>query len=184
MSPLKSSPLEGNKAPFVRGFMYIYQGAKREPGVGVKERTGREVGWGGGLRGRLSNCLHVNFKLNSPCPGTIYTLNANLFFFFPLSLLLLRSLLFFFLFGDTWLLMEKCKWTYVWKVWPFGFAEMLQIRFARIRTSDLQQVSNTVTASTWQEFSFLRFKIKIFWRNLFILMSWIEISRTRKKKGS
>lgn len=98
MSPLKSSPLEGNKAPFVRGFMYIYQGAKREPGVGVKERTGREMGWMGGggvLQGRLSNCLHVNFKLNSPCPGTIYTLNANLFFFFSLSPFVVVTSIFF-----------------------------------------------------------------------------------------
>lgn len=35
--------------------------------------------------GRLSNCLHVNFKLNSPCPGTIYTLNANQFLLLLLS---------------------------------------------------------------------------------------------------
>lgn len=66
MSPLKSSPLEGNKAPFVCGFMYIYQGAKREPGVGVKERTGREVGWGGGRE-----CCGADFP-------TVYMLISNL----------------------------------------------------------------------------------------------------------
>lgn len=55
--------------------MYIYQGFKREPGVGVKEKG---VGVGGS-RGRLSNCLHVNSKLNSPCPETICTPNANHF---------------------------------------------------------------------------------------------------------
>lgn len=54
--------------------MYIYQGGKRDGGVGVKEWVAV-----GGSRGRLSNCLHVNFKLNSPCPGTISVLNANHF---------------------------------------------------------------------------------------------------------
>lgn len=88
MSPLKSSPLDGTRLSLLRGFMYIYQGARREPGVGVKERIGE--GWRRGwLQGRLSNCLHVNFKLNSPCPGTIYTLECK-FFFLPLS----RSLFF------------------------------------------------------------------------------------------
>ena len=76
MSPIKSSPFKRNKAVFVWGFMYNYQGAKREPEVGVKEKGTED---GGELQRRLSNCLHVNFKLNSPCPGTIYTPHSNKF---------------------------------------------------------------------------------------------------------
>lgn len=163
MSPLKSSPLEGNKAAFVRGFMYIYQGAKKEPGVGVKERTGREVGWGG-------ECCGADFP-------TVYMLISNLtalvlepfihwmqIFFFSPSLLLLWSLLFFFPFWRHLTVDGKMQMNvrmeslalWIW-VKRMQFAEMLKICFDWIRSSDLQQVSNAVTAYTWREFSFLCF---------------------------
>lgn len=70
-------------------------------GWGLRSGLGeKEEGWGG-LQGRLSNCLHVNFKLNSPCPGTIYTLECKSFFSVSLALSSFVTIPLFFFFLET-----------------------------------------------------------------------------------
>lgn len=76
MSPLKSSPFEGTRRSLCEALCIFIKALKGSQGWGLRSE---------GRGGRLSNCLHVNFKLNSPCPGTIYTPNANQFFLLLLS---------------------------------------------------------------------------------------------------
>lgn len=94
MSPLKSSPLDGTRPSLLRGFMYIYQGARREPGVGVKERIGE--GWRrGGFRADFPTVYMLISNLTALVLELFIHLNANLFFLsLSLSLLLLQSLFF------------------------------------------------------------------------------------------
>lgn len=71
MSPLKSSPFRGTRRSLCEPLCIFIKALKGSLGWGLRR--------GGWWQSRLSNCLHVNFKLNSPCPGTIYTQNANHF---------------------------------------------------------------------------------------------------------
>lgn len=70
----KSSPFRGTRPSLCEALCIFIKAVKGIQGWGLRS-------WGGAVesRGRLSNCLHVNFKLNSPCPGTISALNANHF---------------------------------------------------------------------------------------------------------
>lgn len=68
----KSSPFRGTRQSLCGALCIFIKAVKGIQGWGLRS-------WGGEARGRLSNCLHVNFKLNSPCPGTISALNANHF---------------------------------------------------------------------------------------------------------
>lgn len=59
--------------------MYIYQGARREPGVGVKERIG-EGGWRGGFRADFPTVYMLISNLTALVLELFIHLNANLFF--------------------------------------------------------------------------------------------------------
>lgn len=100
MSPLKSSPLDGTRPSLLRGFMYIYQGARREPGVGVKERIGGEGGWGG-FRADFPTVYMLISNLTALVLELFIHLNANLFSFSLALSSFVTIPLFFFFFGDT-----------------------------------------------------------------------------------
>lgn len=76
---IKSSPLDGTRPSLLRGFMYIYQGVRREPGVGVKERIG-EGGRRGGFRADFPTVYMLISNLTALVLELFIHLNANLFF--------------------------------------------------------------------------------------------------------
>lgn len=96
MSPLKSSPLDGTRPSLLQGFMYIYQGARREPGVGVKERIG-EGGLRGGFRADFPTVYMLISNLTALVLELFIHLNANLFFL-SLALSSFVTITFFFSF--------------------------------------------------------------------------------------
>lgn len=86
---IKKWPIGWNKGVFVQGFMYIYQGARREPGWGLRSGLGRGGSVGGGFSADFPTVYMLISNLTALVLELFIHLNANLSYhsllFFSLS---------------------------------------------------------------------------------------------------
>lgn len=115
--------------------MFIYQGAKREPGVGVKEK-----GMGGSREDFPTVYMLISNLTALVLELFIHRMQIN---FSPFC-----NRLFFSFLTNTWPLMEKCKLMSVWKLWW----QIIQLDFSnRLHFVDMMQfVAPRATESHFQ----------------------------------